>query len=218
MIFETMFFDLDDTLYPSTAGVWQAIGKRMDEYIVQKLNIPPEKVKSLRENLFHEYGTTLRGLRTLYGIDESDFLEYVHDIPLEHILQRDESLIETMAFYPGRKIIFTNASHGHAERVISILGLDGFFSEIIDVQQISPYCKPLHEAYKKALAISMVKDPSNCVMIDDSARNLKTAREVGFYTIQVGTENRSPHADAAVISLNDLPNVIPVVNHSPEVR
>jgi len=88
MTFEAMFFDLDDTLYPSTCGIWQAIAKRMDEYIVQKSITPPEKVKILRENLLQEYGTTLRGLRALYGIDESDFLEYVHDIPLNSFLKK----------------------------------------------------------------------------------------------------------------------------------
>ena len=218
MTFEAMFFDLDDTLYPSTCGIWQAIAKRMDEYIVQKSITPPEKVKILRENLLQEYGTTLRGLRALYGIDESDFLEYVHDVPLNSFLKKDELLVETLNIYPGRKIIFTNSSKAHAERVISILGLDGVFSDIIDVQQISPYCKPLPEAYNKALAITAVKDPSTCVMIDDSARNLKTAHEMGFYTIQVGSENRSPYADAAVVSVADLPNVIPLVSYSPGVR
>ena len=204
-----MFFDLDDTLYPTTAGVWQAIGVRMDEYIVQTLSVPAENVKALRENLFHEYGTTLRGLSNLYGIDECHFLDYVHDIPLKDFLQKDLALLDTMSYYPGRKVIFTNANLAHAERVISILGLQGVFSDIIDILQISPYCKPLPEAFKKALEISAISDPGNCVMIDDSPRNLRTAHELGFYTIQVGTETRSPYADAAILTLADLPDVIP---------
>jgi FMN phosphatase YigB (HAD superfamily) len=47
-------------------------------------------------------------------------------------------------------------------------------------------------------------------MIDDSPRNLKTAHEMGFFTIQVGTDTRSPYADAAILTLADLPDVIPV--------
>lgn len=209
MNFEAVFFDLDDTLYPSTSGIWQAIGVRMDKYIMQTLNIPPEGVQSLRENLFREYGTTFRGLSLLYGIDAHHFLEYVHDIPLNQYLRPDIALIDTMSYYPGRNIIFTNANQMHAERVISILGLEGVFSDIIDIMQVHPHCKPMAEAYEKAILISGISDPRNCVMIDDSARNLKTARDMGFFTIQVGTETRSPYADAAILSLADLPDVIP---------
>lgn len=205
-----MFFDLDDTLYPSTAGIWQAIGDRMDEYIISQLGISPEKVSTLREELYLHYGTTLRGLQSVYGIDERIFLDYVHDIPIHRFLQRDIALIATLSQYPARKIIFTNASRSHAERVISALGLEDLFSEIIDILQIAPYCKPLPEAYKKALEISGVTDPGNCIVIDDSPRNLKTASEMGFLTIQVGSEMRSPFADAAILSLADLPDVVPV--------
>jgi pyrimidine 5'-nucleotidase len=210
MSFETMFFDLDDTLYPNTSGVWQAIGVRMDDYIVENLNIQPQNVKTLRESLFKEYGTTLRGLSSLYGINARHFLDYVHDIPLHQYLRADTALVDAMTHYPSRKIIFTNANQAHAERVISILGLQGVFSDIIDILQVSPYCKPLPEAYEKAIKISGISDPGKCVMVDDSSRNLKTASEMGFFTIQVGTETRSPYADAAILSLADLPDVIPV--------
>ena len=205
-----MFFDLDDTLYPNTSGVWQAIGVRMDDYIVENLNIQPQNVKTLRESLFKEYGTTLRGLSSLYGINARHFLDYVHDIPLHQYLRADTALVDAMTHSPSRKIIFTNANQAHAERVISILGLQGVFSDIIDILQVSPYCKPLPEAYEKAIKISGISDPGKCVMVDDSSRNLKTASEMGFFTIQVGTETRSPYADAAILSLADLPDVIPV--------
>jgi len=204
-----MLFDLDDTLYPSTSGVWDAIGDRMDSYIIKTLGVAANEVKQIRNGLFHEYGTTLRGLKTLYHIDERDFLDYVHDIPLAQFLGKDEALIETIFAYDSRKVIFTNANQGHAERVLEVLGLADFFPEIVDVLQISPYCKPLPQAYQKALEIIQIEDPEHCVFIDDSPRNLKTAREMGFYTIQVGTENRCEFADAAILSLLDLPDVIP---------
>ncbi len=204
-----MFFDLDDTLYPSTSGVWNAIGERMDTYIIKNLGLAPTVVMQIRNDLFHEYGTTLRGLKTLYDIDEQAFLDFVHDIPLEHFLQKDDVLIETISACNGRKIVFTNASQGHAERVLSILGIADFFPEIIDILQMAPYCKPLPEAYRKAMEISQIQDPEKCVLIDDSPRNLKTAHEMGFFTIQVGADTRCMFADAAVLSIHDLPEVIP---------
>ncbi len=204
-----MFFDLDDTLYPSTTGIWNAIGDRMDHYITNSLGFAPVDVKKMRNELFYEYGTTLRGLKTLYDIDERAFLDFVHDVPLDRFLQKDIALVDTLSLFPNRKIIFTNASQDHAVRVIEILGIDEFFSEIIDILQISPYCKPMPEAYHKALEIIGLSNPADCVVIDDSPRNLKTASEMGFFTIQVGSDTRCPYADAAILTIADLPDVIP---------
>ena len=33
MCFETLFFDLDDTLYPPTSGLWDAIGERIETFM-----------------------------------------------------------------------------------------------------------------------------------------------------------------------------------------
>lgn len=209
MSFKAMFFDLDDTLYPSTTGIWNAIGDRMDHYITNSLGFAPVDVKKMRNELFYEYGTTLRGLKTLYDIDERAFLDFVHDVPLDRFLQKDIALVDTLSLFPNRKIIFTNASQDHAVRVIEILGIDEFFSEIIDILQISPYCKPMPEAYHKALEIIGLSNPADCVVIDDSPRNLKTASEMGFFTIQVGSDTRCPYADAAILTIADLPDVIP---------
>ena len=210
MSFDTLLFDVDDTLYPSTIGIWQAIGVRMDEYIMTHLGVEKENVRGLRDGLWHEYGTTLRGLKIRYDIDEREFLDFVHDIPIESFLRNDEMLLRTLEMYAERKVIFTNANQRHAERVIAALGLNGTFDQIIDIIQISPYCKPYPEAYAKAQVLANIRNPENCIVIDDAARNLETAHQLGFLTIQVGTETRAPHADAAVLSLYDLPDVLPV--------
>ena len=81
MPFTTIFFDLDDTLYPSSSGVWKLIKDRMNLYMHLRLEIPRDEIPSLREELFHQYGTTLRGLQATYHIDTKDYLSFVHDIP-----------------------------------------------------------------------------------------------------------------------------------------
>ena len=179
MDFEAMVFDVDDTLYPPTSGVWEAVGVRIDKYIHEKLHIPDENVISLREDLFHKFGTTLRGLVELYNVDPADYLEYVHDIDIDAYLQPNESLRDTLMLYPQRKIIFTNASLKHAERVISRLGLDGIFDQIVDIQSISPFCKPQPAAFQKAFEVSNIRNPQECIMIDDSILNLHAAQGSG---------------------------------------
>lgn len=204
-----MFFDLDETLYPHTTGIWQAIGLRMDRYIIDQLKIAPEAVTDLRNNLFHQYGTTLRGLREVYGINEGEFLTYVHDIPIDLFLQKDQALIDTLSLFTQRKVIFTNADTNHAKRVMDQLGIYHFFNQVIDIQAIHPYCKPMAEAFTTALSLANITNPGECVMIDDSERNLFTAHELGFYTIQVGASEHPDYVDAAVKSVYELPDVIP---------
>jgi pyrimidine 5'-nucleotidase len=212
MSFEALFFDLDDTLYPSHSGIWEAVGERMNTYMMDVLGFDQENVARMRDEFWQNYGTTFRGLRTIYNIEPYSFLDYVHDIPLPNYIQRDENLVATLKGITGRKIIFTNASRRHAENVLNALGLSDLFEQIIDVMKIDPYCKPLPEAFQRAIELAQINDPGNCVVIDDQARNLQVAHEMGFFTIQVGTEVRAPFVDVALLTLNDLAAVIPVTS------
>ena len=155
MVFEAMFFDLDDTLYPSASGVWDAIGVRIEKYMQEKVHLPVDQIHTLRKDLWYQFGTTMRGLVELYQVDEEDYLEYVHDVDLSNYLQPDEALRQTLCLYPQRKLIFTNASKNHAQRVITRLGLDGIFDQIIDIQSIHPFCKPQKGAFEKAFHLQV---------------------------------------------------------------
>lgn len=214
MCFEVMFFDLDDTLYPSAVGLWEAIRGRIDRYMVEKMRLPEEIVPDLRKELFLKHGTTMRGLQAKYHIDEQDFLDYVHDVPLANYLKPDPSLRATLEMYSQRKVIFTNADTNHANRVIFTLGLEGCFDQIIDIRDIRPFCKPQVEAFQKAFEIAGVRVPAECVMLDDAQRNLVSARKAGMFTIQIGVEDCPMGVDASILSLLDLPSVIPVSERS----
>ncbi|EKD88618.1 MAG: hypothetical protein ACD_34C00433G0002 [uncultured bacterium] len=208
MRLETLFFDLDDTLYSSTSGIWEAIGARMIQYMVVKLGVPALKADEERERLFQLYGTTRRGLQAEYQIDEADFMDYVHDISIDQYLSPNITLRNILESYPQRKVIFTNADTGHAIRVLKTLGVQDLFDKIIDIRSIDPWCKPQTEAFAKALELAGINNPKNCVMIDDALRNLVTAHEFGLFTIHVGEPKAITPVDAAIMSIEELPNVL----------
>jgi FMN phosphatase YigB (HAD superfamily) len=52
MRFSTLFFDLDDTLYPNSTGLWNAIKHRMTLYMHERLGIPAEKVPQLISKIY----------------------------------------------------------------------------------------------------------------------------------------------------------------------
>ena len=104
-----ILFDLDDTLYARSCGLWPAIGQRINDYMMERLSLPPEVAIAMRQVYLDKYGTTLNGLRAEFGIDTEDYLAYVHDLPLERYLEPSRDLDQMLARLPLRKVIFTNS-------------------------------------------------------------------------------------------------------------
>jgi len=51
MLFTTLFFDLDDTLYPPATGLWEAIGSRINLYMTERMGFPPEQAYQSGKNI-----------------------------------------------------------------------------------------------------------------------------------------------------------------------
>ncbi|MCL4562202.1 MAG: pyrimidine 5'-nucleotidase [Chloroflexi bacterium] len=209
MALTTFFVDLDDTLYPPSSGLWEMIRKRIDLYMDERLKIPREAIPALRRNLFETYGTTMRGLQATYQIDPADYLAFVHDVPVEECLLPDAELRLVLEQYPQQKIIFTNADQRHARRVLSALQVQDCFNDVVDIYNLAPSCKPQAEAFQIALQAAGEPDPHHCVLIDDSPRNIATARQMGFTTVLVGTGEAHPSAVHSIASIKNLPTILP---------
>lgn len=205
----TIFFDLDDTLYPRSSGIWPVIGKRIELYMHEKVGLPLDIIPALRRTLFKTYGTTLRGLQMDYHIDPHDYLEFVHNIPLNQYLEPNPQLRSIIESYSQQKVILTNADVNHAERVIRHLGLSGCFRQIIDILAISPYCKPMPQAFQIALELAGVTDPRTCLLIDDNLANLTAAAGLGFKTICIGNQELFMENTSFIPDLVSLPAVFP---------
>jgi putative hydrolase of the HAD superfamily len=209
MPYTHLFFDLDDTLYPSTNGLWNNIRQRMNEYMLDVLQIPPEQVSVIRRQYFEAYGTTLRGLQIHYQVDADDFLAYVHDLPVESIIAPDPELRRILQSLSLPKWIFTNADANHARRVLSALGVSDCFNGVIDIRAMGFICKPDPQAYRLALDKVGESAPERCVYLDDAARNLAPAYDMGFFTILVSQDGSDPAARRTITRPHDLPAIMP---------
>jgi putative hydrolase of the HAD superfamily len=208
MRFHTFFFDLDETLYPPSSGLWLEIRNRINRYMQEKMGFDPGEIETVREKYFREYGTTLRGLQANHQVNMDEYLDFVHNVPLEPHLQPDPELRAALEGLHARKFIFTNADAAHAARVTRALGLEGLFDGVIDVHVISPYCKPMPEAFELALQAAGSPMPRNCVLLDDQGRITRAARALGMYTVLVGREDPGFDADEALPRLAGLPELI----------
>ena len=180
-------FDLDNTLYPAACDLFTLIEKRMDGFIAERFALPAVDARRWRTGFFHRHGTTLRGLMVEHGVEPEDFLDYVHAIDLG-ALKPAPALARALAGLPGRKLIFTNASRGHAERVLARLGLADGFESIHDIADCGYRPKPEPASYAGFLARHGV-DPARACMVDDMARNLVPAARLGMTTAWVRTES-----------------------------
>lgn len=208
MRFTTIFFDLDDTLYPPESGLWKAIKERMNNYMRDRMDIPEHEIPILREKYFMQYGTTMRGLQANHNIDSDDFLAYVHDLPLKEYLTPNPTLRSVLASLPTRNLIFTNADINHAKRVLAALELNDLFETIVDVNTVAPYCKPMPESFQIAMKIAGESDPSKCVMIDDIHRTTRAAREAGLFSILVHNPASNGAADAHLTDWAELKGIL----------
>jgi len=203
--------DLDNTLYPPDSGLWEAIGHRINLYMIERLGYHPDEVTVRRTNYLNAFGTTLSALRHYYGIDASDFLEFVHDLPLEDYLRPCPELDSMLARLPLRKVIFTNADAPHAERVMACLGVSRHFERIIDIHALEFRNKPEVAAYHKALEF-LSAQPDECLFVDDSLSNLLPAREMGMVTVLVG-DGKPAGADYHIRSITELKSLPPLRNN-----
>ena len=205
MRFTTLFFDLDDTLYPSSTGLWPAIKDRMNLYMIERLGIPKDEVPFLREQYFKMYGTTLRGLEERHAVDRADFMAFVHDLPLPSYLTPNPIVREVIASLPTRNLIFTNADVSHARRVLTVLELEDLFETVVDVNAVSPYCKPMPESFAIAMDLADEPDPRKCVMIDDLPRTTRAALNVGMASLLYGCDEPTEDASGAFTDWKHLP-------------
>lgn len=203
------FLDLDDTLYPPADGVWDAIGERIQAFIMDRLALTEAEAGAMRRQYFQEFGTTLNGLWRNHGIDPTDYLTFVHDVPLEDMLRPDPTLAAMLRAMPQRRMVFTNASLQHAERVLTCLGIRQEIDAVIDLFALEMVNKPEPAAYRRALSIAGEENPDLCLLVDDMPRNLLPARSMGMTTVLVGPGPADGAADVHIERITDLVGALP---------
>lgn len=212
----TLLLDLDDTLYPAGNGLWEAIGLRINEFIVDKVGVSPDAASALRERYFREYGTSLNGLRVHHAIDPHEYLAYVHDVPLDSYLAPDPRLRHTLGSLAVRPVIFTNADRGHASRVLARLGVADLIEQIIDIEALGWINKPEPGAYRRALSLCGEPEPEASLVVDDQLRNLDPAAALGMHTVLVGGVRPADSRHDWIATVHGLPSVVAGLARNPE--
>ena len=198
-----VLFDLDETMYPTETGIMDLISERINEYMSVRLGIDPDDVASLRRQYYERYGTTGRGLYLHHDVDLGDYFEFVHDLPVEEILQPDARLDAMLDSLEVEKAIFTNATAEHAQRVLRALQVQRHFGCIIGIVELEYVPKPDVRAYHRALELLRAR-PEECLLVDDRVRNLSPGHDLGMTTVLVGGEDAADGADYVIADVTEF--------------
>ncbi len=202
-----ILFDLDNTLYPQSSGLWEAIGDRINLYMMERLGMSPEEVSRKRDAFLAAFGTTLNALRHYYDVDPDEFLAFVHDLPLRNYIEYDADLDRMLERMSPRKVIFTNADAPHARRVLACLRITRHFERIIDIHALEFINKPDRRAYLKALEFISAR-PEECAIVEDSLVNIRPARSLGMLTVLVRNGSGAVGADHHIHRITELESVL----------
>lgn len=185
MSYDTWVFDLDNTLYPARCNLFAQVDERIGKFMADYLKVDRVEARRLQKEYWRAHGTSLRGMMLNHGCPPEEFLHYVHDIDVSGVAP-SAALDAALAQLPGRKVIFTNGTVPHAERIMARLGVAHHFDGIFDIVASDYIPKPERVVYDRMLAEHRI-DPRRAIMLDDMAHNLKPAHELGMATVWVHT-------------------------------
>ena len=191
MALQFVVFDLDNTLYPSDSGLMREIGRRIHVWVCEHLGLTWDEAVALRRDYFGRYGTTLAGLIAHHGVDAQDYLAFVHDIHVQEYISPNPALAEMLGRIPLRKAIYTNATSGHAGRVLRTLGVADHFEQVTGIEEVALRTKGSPDGYERMLTRLAARGPE-CIMVEDTASNLRAARALGLTTVWVNADGSTP--------------------------
>jgi putative hydrolase of the HAD superfamily len=204
---DTWVFDLDDTLYPRSIGIHYQMKQRVVLFIADYMKIDRDAAEACHIDYYTRYGATLQGLVELHGVAPHAFLDFIHDVDLS-ALTRNNELIAALQALPGRRIVFTNASRGHAVAALDIMGMADLFDGIGSIEDSNFIGKPHLSAFSGFFAAHGI-DPATSAMFEDRVGNLVVPHELGMKTVlvvepvvgRVDVINKPRHVDAVIENL-----------------
>ena len=198
---ETWIFDLDNTLYPPSAGLLAEIDARIEAFIARELRVGPAEAHRVRVEGWRRHGITVNALAEDHGVDPHAFLAEVHAVDLSG-LAPDPALGAALARLPGRCVVHTNSARVHAQGVLDALGIAEAFEAVFAIEDKGFAAKPTRAAFAHVLE-GTGADPRRAVMVEDTPGNLVEPRRLGMTTVWLaeGAAGSPTHVDHRIDDL-----------------
>ena len=193
-------FDLDNTLHDASHAVFPAITANMNTYIARVLGdgitpAAPAIVEAARLHYWQRYGATLLGMIRHHDVKAAHFLSETHTFDnLGAMLRAERGLARLLGRLPGRKVLLTNAPAMYSRQVMRHLGLQRHFSHHVAIEDMRVHGQ-LRPKPSKLMLLRLLRRyrvaPHNCILVEDTLVNLRSAHQLGIRTAWVTQYLRS---------------------------
>ncbi len=209
MATKVWIFDLDNTLHDATPYIFPHINRSMTAYVQRELDVGEEEADALRVEYWRRYGATLKGLMRHHGTRPAHFLWHTHQFPaLPDMVLREPRLRHVLKRLPGRKLLYSNAPRRYVRDVLRLLRVEDMFEDAFAIEHARFRPKPETAGFMRLLKKHRLH-AARCVMVEDSAENLRTAKRLGMTTVLVGGGTRKPaYVDLKIRSVLELPRIL----------
>lgn len=199
-----LLLDLDNTLYPASDGMDEAISRRMLEYVARFVGVSLEEGIRLRNERLPLYGTTLEWLTAEHNLtDRKAYFEAVHPESEINDLQKDPNLRAYLLSLSYPMTLLTNAPMAHAKRLLEFFHIEDLFLGVFDITYHKGVGKPHAQCFNETLAAvgftieeTLFVDDylkyirgfkaigGKSVLVDETGKNTEVARKEGFCHIR----------------------------------
>jgi putative hydrolase of the HAD superfamily len=209
MLNRVWIFDLDNTLHDATPHIFPHINRSMTAYLQEHLQLSEEAANAMRVDYWQKYGATLSGLMKHHGTDPDHFLWHTHQFPeLHNMVLREPRLRRVLKQLPGKKLVYSNAPLHYAQAVLKLLRVGDLFDDVFSIEHSRYKPKPQAAGFRRLLRKHRLQ-AAQCVMVEDSAENLQTAKRLGMRTVWVSDAPRTPsYVDVKICDVLELPRVM----------
>ena len=248
----TLIFDVDDTLYDVGTGFTEhRNGDAVQKYMVDHLKFPSMlEAKQLRDKYFKKYHATAKALTVAQQngdfpkdapmFDTAHLANYwANNLNYDLLGPPKTELYNKLKACPLTLIAFSNGPRAYVKRVLLALGLFDLFGEerLYAVDDVLPYCKPEREAFEKIFADLSSRNggtapvkPENCIMVEDSMKNIRRAKELGMKTVLISgkselgrilpedaPERNDPSVDCAMETIEEFSTILAGLWETPTI-
>mmetsp|Transcript_6179 Transcript_6179/g.8777 ORF Transcript_6179/g.8777 Transcript_6179/m.8777 type:complete len:268 (-) Transcript_6179:132-935(-) len=221
MTITTIIFDVDDCLYDVGTGF--TAHRNTDgatEFMVDNLHFPSkEAAQQLRDEYFLKYHSTAKALVAAEedgrlpplpnGVSlqpgekrfDPNELDKYWATNLDFSMlggsldQRSLDTFESLSRSSTQIVGFSNGPRLYVERVLKEIGLAQYFepNKLFGVTDVLPHCKPDKSSFEFVLN-KVGALPEQCIMVEDSMKNIRAAKSLGMKTILIMGKGRKQQA------------------------
>lgn len=209
----TVIFDVDDTLYDVGTGF--TAHRNTDgavNFMVDRLAFPSrEAAQALRDEYFERYHATAKGLQVAEAegrlpagapkFDPKELSAFWADNLDFALLGTPDTYDELRSMLTSLKVVnpdinlvaFSNGPRKYVLRALQTMVLDKIFPDdmVFAVDDVLPACKPEPEAFEKIFKkLGGDTKPHECVMVEDSMKNIRVAKALGMRTVLIAGKGR----------------------------